>query len=101
MPAKSKAQQRHRKHKVSYRKLQDQITRLAVRRIVPMPSKSRAQQRLFQAAEHGADFPLAKKLRRSMTHQQLHDFAVGSEKDKPEHVRQSHYASRAARGRRG
>jgi hypothetical protein len=38
------------------------------------------------AAEHGADFPLAKKLRASMTHQQLHDFAVGSEKNKPERV---------------
>lgn len=38
------------------------------------------------AAEHGADFPLARKLRRSMTHEQLHDFASGSMKGKPEHV---------------
>lgn len=52
-----------------------------------MPAKSKAQQRLMQAAEHGADFPLARKLRASMTHQQLHDFAAGSEKGKPEHVR--------------
>lgn len=51
-----------------------------------MPAKSRAQQRLMQAAEHGATFPLARKLRGSMTHEQLHDFAVGSEKGKPEHV---------------
>jgi len=51
-----------------------------------MPAKSRSQQRLFQAAEHNADFPLARKLRASMTHDQLHDFAVGSEKGKPERV---------------
>lgn len=52
-----------------------------------MPSVSKAQQRLFQAAEHGAEFPMARKLRQSMTHQQLHDFAVGSEKGKPVHVK--------------
>lgn len=51
-----------------------------------MPAKSRAQQRLMQAAEHGADFPMARKIRQSMTHQQMHDFAVGSEKGKPQHV---------------
>lgn len=49
-----------------------------------MPAKSRSQQRLMQAAEHGATFPKAKALRSSMTHQQLHDFASGSEKGKPE-----------------
>lgn len=51
-----------------------------------MPAKSRAQQRLMQAAEHGATFPMAQKIRQSMTHQQMHDFAVGSEKNKPERV---------------
>lgn len=51
-----------------------------------MPSVSRSQQKLFQAAEHGADFPMAKKLRKSMTHDQLHDFSVGSETGKPQHV---------------
>lgn len=51
-----------------------------------MPSKSRAQQRLMQAAEHGANFPMARKVRQSMTHQQMHDFASGSEKGKPQHV---------------
>ncbi len=51
-----------------------------------MPSKSRSQQRLFQAAEHGANFPMARKIRQSMTHQQMHDFASGSEKGKPQHV---------------
>ncbi len=51
-----------------------------------MPAKSRSQQRLMQAAEHGANFPMARKIRQSMTHQQMHDFASGSEKGKPQHV---------------
>ncbi len=51
-----------------------------------MPSVSKSQQRLFQAAEHGASFPKAQKLRDALTHQQLHDFSVGSEKGKPERV---------------
>jgi hypothetical protein len=55
-----------------------------------VPSVSRAQQRLMQAAEHGADFPMAKKIRRSMTHQQMHDFAAGSEHGKPQHVAKGH-----------
>lgn len=55
-----------------------------------MPSRSRSQQRLMQAAEHGATFPMAKKLRATMTHTQLHDFASGSENDKPQHVRPMH-----------
>jgi carbamoylphosphate synthase small subunit len=51
-----------------------------------MPAKSRAQQRLMAAAEHGASFPMARKIQSSMTHQQMHDFAVGSMKNKPGHV---------------
>jgi len=51
-----------------------------------MPSVSKAQQHLMAAAEHGAKFPMAQKLRQSMTHQQLHDFASGSEKGKSQHV---------------
>ena len=51
-----------------------------------MPAKSKAQQRLFGAAEHGATFPLAKKLRGSMTHQQLHDFAATKTQKLPSHV---------------
>ncbi len=51
-----------------------------------MPAKSRAQQRLMQAAEHGAKFPMAEKIRSSMSLSQMHDFAVGSEKGKPQHV---------------
>jgi len=54
-----------------------------------MPSVSKSQQRLMGAAEHGATFPMAKKLRESMSHSQLHDFAVGSEKHKPEHTHMS------------
>lgn len=54
-----------------------------------MPSKSRSQQRLMQAAEHGATFPKAEALRASMTHQQLHDFASGSEAGKPQRVASS------------
>lgn len=35
------------------------------------------------AAEHGAKFPMAKKLRGSMSHSQLHDFAATKEKGLP------------------
>lgn len=41
----------------------------------------------MRAAEHGATFPMAQKVRASMTHQQMHDVASGSEKGKPAHVR--------------
>lgn len=51
-----------------------------------MPAKSRSQQRLMQAAEHGAQFPKAQQLRQSMTKTQLHDFASGSEQGKPQRV---------------
>ena len=63
-----------------------------------MPSKSRSQQRLFQAAEHGANFPMAKKIRQSMSHQQMHDFAVGSEKGKPQHVHSDHHYKNQHKG---
>lgn len=53
-----------------------------------MPARSQAQQHLMAAAEHGATFPMAKKIRASMTHQQMHDFAAGSIKGKPRHVKQ-------------
>ena len=52
-----------------------------------MPAKSKAQQRLIAAAEHGATFPKAKQIRQSMTLSQMHDFASGSMKRKPEHVK--------------
>lgn len=55
-----------------------------------MPAKSKAQQRLMAAAEHGAQFPMAQKVRASMSLSQLHDFAKGSMKGKPAHVKGQH-----------
>lgn len=55
-----------------------------------MPAKSKSQQRLMAAAEHGATFPKAQALRQSMTLGQLSEFASGSMKGKPEHVKGSH-----------
>jgi len=40
-----------------------------------MPAKSERQARLMRAAAHGADFPLAKKVRASMTPEQMADFS--------------------------
>jgi hypothetical protein len=51
-----------------------------------MPAKSKAQANLMRAAEHGANFAMAKKVRSSMSMSELHDFAVGSSKGKPAHV---------------
>lgn len=55
-----------------------------------MPAKSKAQQRLMAAAEHGATFPLARTIRETMTHTQLQDFARGSMQGKPTHVATAH-----------
>lgn len=52
-----------------------------------MPAVSKAQQRLMGAAEHGAKFPEAERLRHSMTMKQLGEFARGSMRGKPEHVK--------------
>ena len=54
-----------------------------------MPAKSKAQANLMRAAEHGASFPMAQKVRRSMSMKQLHEFAAGSAKGKPAHVNAS------------
>jgi len=51
-----------------------------------MPARSKAQQRLMAAAEHGASFPLARQVRASMTHQQMHDFAATPTKSLPAHL---------------
>jgi hypothetical protein len=45
---------------------------------------SKSQQRLMMAAEHGATFPKAKALRKSMSTRQMHDYASGSMRGKPE-----------------
>lgn len=55
-----------------------------------MPAKSKAQQRLMAAAEHGASFPMARSIRASMTTAQMQDFARGSMKGKPAHVGHPH-----------
>lgn len=49
-----------------------------------MPSLSKSQRRLMGAAEHGANFPLARKVRSSMSHKQMHDFASTKESGLPE-----------------
>ncbi len=51
-----------------------------------MPSVSKSQQRLFAAAAHGASFPMAEQLRRSMPEAKLEEFTHGSMKAKPVHV---------------
>lgn len=61
-----------------------------------MPAVSRAQQRLMQMAEHNPSAVSAKNRGvLKMSHQQLHDFASGSEKGKPGHVQtDSHIVKR-------
>jgi hypothetical protein len=66
------------------------------------PSVSRAQQRLMQIAEHHPDKLYAKnKGVAKMSHEQLHDFAAGSEKGKPEHVRKKPDGDRLGSGSHG
>jgi hypothetical protein len=60
-----------------------------------MPSKSKAQANLMRAAEHGASFPLAQKVRSSMSLGQMHDFAVTPNKGLPSHVKATKPASAA------
>jgi len=52
-----------------------------------MPAKSKAQQRLMGAALHGADFPKAREVRQSMGSKTLREYASGSMKGKPAHVK--------------
>ncbi len=52
-----------------------------------MPSRSKSQARLFQAAAHGADFAKAREIRASMPMSTIRDFAVGPMAGKPEHVK--------------
>lgn len=52
-----------------------------------MPSKSKAQQHLFAAAAHGANFGMAKKIRSSMTLQQMAEFEDTPTKNLPGHVK--------------
>lgn len=66
-----------------------------------MPSKSVAQANLMRAAEHNADFPMARKVRASMTHDQMHDFAVTKDKGLPKHVKSKPKVVHAKMKRRG
>lgn len=59
-----------------------------------MPAKSKAQQRLMQAAAHGADFPMAAKVRDTMSLGQMRDFSAGSMAGKPGHVKKPATARR-------
>lgn len=42
------------------------------------------------AAEHGANFPMAKKVRKSLSKDQMRDFAKTKEKGLPEHTKKKH-----------
>lgn len=48
-----------------------------------MPAKSQAQANLMR----GATFPLAQIVRKSMSHAQMHDFAVTKSANLPTHVK--------------
>jgi hypothetical protein len=66
-----------------------------------MPAVSRSQQRLFAIAEHepGKLHKQNKKLA-SLSHKVLHEFASGSTKGKPMHVKgKNHFGQRAAMGK--
>lgn len=52
-----------------------------------MPALSKAQAHLMRAAAHGASFPMARKLRASMTGAQLHDYASTPDKGLPKKVK--------------
>ncbi len=51
-----------------------------------MPGVSQSQVNLFRAAEHGATFPKAKKLRASMTLKQIAEYARTPSKHLPRHA---------------
>ena len=59
-----------------------------------MPSVSKAQANLMRAAEHGASFPMAQKLRQSMTMNELHKFAATKSANLPAHVRKAKHPAR-------
>lgn len=52
-----------------------------------MPAKSKAQRRLMGAAEHGATFPKARAIQKSMTRPQMREFATTPEKGLPKHTK--------------
>lgn len=52
-----------------------------------MPAVSKSQQRLFAAAEHGATFPLARKIRAQLSRRQMHEFAATKRQNLPDRIR--------------
>lgn len=52
-----------------------------------MPAKSQSQRRLMGAAVHGATFPKARAIRRSMSKGQMREFASTQEKGLPRYVK--------------
>lgn len=56
-----------------------------------MPAKSKAQANLMRAAEHGANFPMAKKVRASMSDASLKHFTHTKSANLPTHVRGNRY----------
>lgn len=52
-----------------------------------MPAKSQAQQRLFGAAANGADFPLARKIRATMSRKTMRDFAATKHQHLPDRIK--------------
>ena len=61
-----------------------------------MPAKSQAQRRLMAAAKHGADFPMARKVRASMSDKQLGEFSHAKAKA-PEHAPNRYHPSRRSK----
>ncbi len=59
-----------------------------------MPAKSKAQQHLMAAAAHGATFKKARDLRKTMTQEQLEDFARTRTKHLPSHATSNRYPRR-------
>jgi hypothetical protein len=55
-----------------------------------MPSVSGSQQRLFGAVRGGAQFPLARHLRATMSARSIHDFAATQRRGLPAHVAPPH-----------
>lgn len=63
-----------------------------------MPAKSKAQQKAMAIAEHNPSALYARNAGMAkMTHEQLHDFASGSMKGKPQHVKGAKPLSKVGR----
>ena len=68
-----------------------------------MPAESKKQRRFMAMVEHKPASELSprmRKVKREMTHQQLHDFAATSEKHLPDKVRSKKHHDRSERVRK-